>query len=297
MYSDGQIQEWECPVTGVYQLEAMGAQGATTNGFNGGRGADIAGQVKIMEGQKLYIYLGEGGSVHGTAAVFNGGGYYTSNTADGSTAKFTCGGGATDFALKNAGWSSLDHLYSRILVAGGGGGALYYGSGPCVGGGGCGGGESADGRAEYEGEAGYGGSNPGGGGTLSAGGAVASGSSNGSSGTFGKGGNYGGSLSAGCGGGGWYGGASGATASATEGNRQGAGGGGSSFIYNDTNISNAGNNINNSGKNYRTLLSENLPSSGNYFNPETLEISPSNLVTGGSADVNGLARIKYMSAE
>lgn len=297
VYSDGQIQEWECPVTGVYQLEAMGAQGATTNGFNGGRGADIAGQVKIMEGQKLYIYLGEGGSVHGTAAVFNGGGYYTSNTADGSTAKFTCGGGATDFALKNAGWSSLDHLYSRILVAGGGGGALYYGSGPCVGGGGCGGGESADGRAEYEGEAGYGGSNPGGGGTLSAGGAVASGSSNGSSGTFGKGGNYGGSLSAGCGGGGWYGGASGATASATEGNRQGAGGGGSSFIYNDTNISNAGNNINNSGKNYRTLLSENLPSSGNYFNPETLEISPSNLVTGGSADVNGLARIKYMSAE
>ena len=285
VYSGGQIQTWTCPVDGVYQLEAMGAQGATTDGFNGGRGADVAGQVFIKKGQILYIYLGQGGEVHSTTRAFNGGGCYTASTADGATARFTGGGGATDFALKNATWNSEDHLYSRILVAGGGGGALYYGyqSDIHCGGGGNGGGEKAEGRAEYAGETGYGGSHPGGGGTLSAGGAIATGGTYGNAGTFGNGGNYGGSISAGCGGGGWFGGASGST-----GTRQGAGGGGSSFIYNTDNI-------NASGLNYRGLLR--TPTSGNFFDPATLEITPSNLVSGGSPDANGQARIIYMSAE
>lgn len=301
VYSGGQIQEWECPVDGVYQLEAMGAQGASTTGFNGGRGADIAGQVYIQKGQKLYIYLGQGGSVHGTTATFNGGGYYTGGTADGTSAQFTGGGGATDFALLNDAWDSNNHLYSRILVAGGGGGALYCYYKPeskvyiFCGGGGCGGGESGDDRAEYVGETGYGGSHPGGGGTLIAGGAVASSSSYGSAGSFGKGGNYGGSLSAGCGGGGWYGGASGASETALSvNNRQGAGGGGSSFIYNTTNI-NKTTDTSAPSYNYRTKLK--TPTTGNYFNPATLEITQSILVTGGSPDANGQARIKYMSAE
>lgn len=297
VYSGGEIQQWECPVDGVYQLEAMGAQGATTEGFNGGRGADISGQVFIQKGQKLYIYLGQRGSVYGTTRAFNGGGCYTGSTADGASARFTGGGGATDFSLINATWSSENHLYSRILVAGGGGGALYCNPGIFCGGGGCGGGEASDGRAEYAGETGYGGSHPGGGGTLSAGGVLTTDGTAGSSGnvgTFGNGGNYGGTLSAGCGGGGWYGGASGST-----GTRQGAGGGGSSFIYNSDNITAAGNNVNNSGKNYRQLLEAKISTitQGNYFTASSLNISPSNLVTGGSSSADGQARIKYMSAE
>ena len=298
VYSKGQIQEWECPVDGVYQLEAMGAQGATADAFMGGRGADIAGQVFIKKGQKLYIYLGQAGSLYSTSGTgsFNGGGAYQGTATGGTnTTRFAGGGGATDFSLIKTtvtNWATEDHLYSRILVAGGGGGALYYGSGSTIycGGGGSGGGEADDNRAAYIGETGYGGSHPGGGGTLSSGGQPASGGSYGYAGTFGIGGNYGnnngGTISAGCGGGGWYGGASGATASSD--NRQGAGGGGSSFIYNTTNI-------NASGIEYRSLLK--TPDSGNYFDKATLEIIPSILVTGGSPDLNGQARITYMSAE
>ena len=301
VYADGQIQEWTCPVDGIYQLEAMGAQGASTDGFNGGRGADVAGQVSIKQGQKLYIYLGQGGSVQGGSGntyTFNGGGYYSGSTANGTGSRFTAGGGATDFSLIKTTWDDEDHLYSRIIVAGGGGGALYCSrSGIMCGAGGSGGGEDASNSSNnYKGEDGYGGSHPGGGGTLSGGGVhntsagsvtVSSveytGGTGGNDGLFGKGGHYSSVSSAGCGGGGWFGGASGSM-----GTRQGAGGGGSSFIYNTANITA-------SDMSYRTLLR--TPDSGNYFNKATLEITPSILVTGGSPDVNGQARIIYMSAE
>ena len=308
VYSGGRIQTWECPVDGVYQLEAMGAQGATTGGFNGGRGADVAGQVFIKKGQKLFIYLGQAGTVQPVAAVggWNGGGYYSgSQTADSDEKRFAGGGGATDFSLikvTEANWATDAHLKSRILVAGGGGGALYCNTSVnsktyiYCGGGGNGGGEAAEGRAEYAGEAGFGGSHPGGGGTLSAGGTVASGGSNGNPGSFGTGGNYAGTLSAGCGGGGWYGGASGAT-----GTRQGAGGGGSSFIYNQDNL-------NAQTTTYNIQMPDVTSPASNFFvktraeanaDPTKvwLEITPSNLVCGGSSDANGQARITYMSAE
>ena len=283
----GQKHTWTCPIDGVYELEAMGAQGATTDAFTGGRGADVAGQVFIKEGQKLYIYLGQGGSVRNTSYTFNGGGYYSGSKGNDVTTRFTGGGGATDFALKDASWDSNDHLYSRILVAGGGGGALYYESGSTlyVGGGGCGGGEGTDenNNIDYVGETGYAGSLPGKGGTLSAGGTMTAGGSNGNAGSFGKGGHYNGSISAGCGGGGWYGGASG-----SQGGRQGSGGGGSSFIYNAANLTA----VRAGGADY-TLQ---FPSQDNYFDA-SLEITPTILVTGGSPDVNGQARITYKSAE
>lgn len=308
--SDKRIQSWTCPLSGFYELEAMGARGGSTGtGFEGGKGADIAGQVYITEGQVLYIYLGQAGTLRGTTAGFNGGGYYTGSTADGNTTKVTTGGGATDFALKSATWSSTDHLYTRILVAGGGGGALYWYDGTTMrsGDGGGGGGhadtylnESGNGtitnRGKYVGQTGLGGSKPGGGGTLSAGGAVAVANASGNGGTFGKGGNYGGSSSGGCGGGGWYGGASGVNQ-----DPYGSGGGGSSFMFNSANVTAAGNNVNSSGNNYRTLLTNNLPTSGNYFNPSTLEISETTLVMGGAPNTasnpHGQARITYMSAE
>lgn len=267
----GTVQTWICPVDGIWELEAMGAKGADASGFNGGRGADVAGQLFIKKGQKIYIYVGQGGG------TWNGGGTGTTN-----------GGGATDFALKNADWDSNDHLNSRIIVAGGGGGALYWSTGPQVGVGGDGGGEGEgisgqEGyRADYQGETGNGGSHPGGGGKINGGGTRTSGATNGADGTFGKGGSYSGSDPAGGGGGGWYGGASGATGSSN--NRQGSGGGGSSFIYNATNRAAA--------NNYTVAL----PPSDNYFTND-LEITPTILITGGSPDANGQARITYKSAE
>ena len=205
--STAQIREWTCPLSGYYELEAMGARGGSTDSFEGGKGADVAGMVYITEGQKLYIYLGQSGGLQSGSdkpTIFNGGGSYTGGTATSATARFTSGGGATDFALKNATWNSEDHLYSRILVAGGGGGALYYkpSGSPISGDGGAGGGEAYEptSRAEYEGETGLGGNLPGKGGTISAGGAVSNSTSS-QAGSFGKGGNYGGSVSGGCGGG------------------------------------------------------------------------------------------------
>lgn len=311
--SDKRIQSWTCPLSGYYELEAMGARGGSVTGDNGsyegGKGADIAGQVYITEGQVLYIYLGQAGTLQGTSEIFNGGGYCTTS-GNSETLRLTSGGGATDFALKSATWSSTDHLYTRILVAGGGGGGLYYYSGTTPrmrSGDGGGGGGNADtykneagtgtitNRGKYVGQSGLGGSHPGGGGTLSGGGALTSPGTNGNAGSFGKGGNYSGSASGGAGGGGWYGGASGSQVT-----NFGSGGGGSSFMFNSANVTAAGN-VNGTGKNYRTLLNNNLPTSGNYFNPSTLEISETTLVMGGAPNTasnpHGQARITYMSAE
>ena len=289
----GGVQSWTCPLSGYYELEAYGAKGANAAEFYGGRGARIAGMLYLTEGQNLYIYVGQKGRETTDRTkdyTFNGGGYYNGSTADGATTKFASGGGATDFALKSATWSSNDHLYSRILVAGGGGGGLYYrvsNSDLTTGAGGAGGGESTYNRAEYAGETGIGGSHPGNGGTLTAGGTVATGGgTNAQAGSFGKGGIYSGTLSGGCGGGGWYGGASGSQV-----DRLGAGGGGSSFIYNAQNLQTA----KNGGFTY--TLSAPALSSSNYLNASNLEITPTSLVAGGGLDGDGRAVITYKSAE
>lgn len=297
----GNVQSWTCPLTGIYQLEALGAQGGTYGGFNGGRGAHIGGQLLINKDQVLYIYVGQAGvSVHSrteTQGGWNGGGVYTgSNTTTEGTVvissttynqdqwDFCGGGGATDFAISgtegSTSWKTDAHLYSRILVAGGGGGALFreYAQNLWKFSGGGGGGGA------YNGETGYGGAKPGGGGTLSGAGAIASGGSNAVAAAFGIGGNYNGTYSAGMGGGGWYGGASGAYDSAKENpsnndfSRQGSGGGGSSYIYNADNA------------NY-------YPTKTGYSKPDTKFYITPTIMTEGARSGNGEARITYMGAE
>lgn len=275
----GNVQQWSCPLTGNYQLEALGGQGAQSGSFYGGRGAHVGGRVNINEGDVLYLYVGQGGTrvqSKQTQGAWNGGGYYTGNNTTSDTERyFAGGGGATDISLatgdsgsNGSNWNTNQHLYSRIIVAGGGGGALYRSvSGTNYGGGGGNGGA-------YIGEAGYGGSYPGGGGTLTAGGAVASGGYA-YSGGFGIGGNFEGTYSSGLGGGGWYGGAAGRSDNTI--NVQGAGGGGSSYIYS---IENAGSYPN--------------PPSG-ITKPDTRwYITPTILAEGGNAQLNGEVRIKYM---
>jgi len=294
----GTVQRWVCPLTGVYQLEGLGAQGATYGGFAGGRGAHIAGQLHVEAGETFYIYVGQQGmrvqQSSETQGGWNGGGTYTgdntvtveysdaNNTVERSQRNFCGGGGATDFALQgtygSTDWNNSSHLNSRILVAGGGGGALYREYQVNVwkfsGGGGGGG--------AYSGEAGYGGSKPGGGGTLNGGGAVASDGSSADAGIFGKGGNFSGNLSAGMGGGGWYGGASGAYDAANENpsassfSRGGSGGGGSSYIYNTDNEGYWPSGVT-------------KPASKYYITPT--------IMTEGARSGNGEARITYMGSE
>lgn len=100
--------------TGLYKLEAWGAQGGYRNSTSyGGKGGYATGLVNLKKDDKLYIYVGGAGGT-GTSGCgdticpggFNGGGYRHT---------YYGGGGGSDIRINN------DSLYARVLVAGGGG--------------------------------------------------------------------------------------------------------------------------------------------------------------------------------
>lgn len=198
---NGNVQTVIIPYDHEYLLQVWGAQG----GNGGGRGGYSYGNIYLKKGTILYIYAGGSGASGG----FNGGG----------TSRIGKGGGASDIRI------GTDSLYSRVIVAGGGGG---HGSDGCasgaVGGGLNGGGSSASGSCGTQA----------GGGTQTDGGTY--GKYSNAIGTIGKFGiganapNSGGNYFGGGGGGGWYGGGSGATSGWSNG-----GGGGSGFIYTEEN--------------------------------------------------------------
>ena len=195
----GTCQSFVVPYSHEYLLEAWGAQG----GRGGGRGGYSYGTIYLEKGTQLYLCAGGSGDNGG----FNGGG----------TSRAGYGGGASDIRL------GQNSLYSRILIAGGGGG---HGSDGCaygaVGGGINGGGKNGQGSC---------GTNAGGGTQTSGGTYGITGSAKGNNGKFAQGAagpNSGGGYYGGGGGGGFYGGGSGATAGWSSG-----GGGGSGFIYNE----------------------------------------------------------------
>lgn len=164
-----------------------------------GYGAIVTATFSVTAGTTYYVYVGGVGTAN--TAGYNGGG---SGAATGYSQGWTAGGcGATDVR------TTLGDLYSRIIVAGGGGGA-----------------DCATGQTGYGGHAGLdgtqgcnesGGGGYGGSTTNGAGGAGSS--SGGYAGTFGYGG-AGNNYYGGGGGGGWYGGGGGYLS---------CGGGGSSY--------------------------------------------------------------------
>ncbi|QMV40498.1 glycine rich domain-containing protein [Cohnella cholangitidis] len=127
----GSVQEFVAPRSGLYHLEAWGAQGgiAVGSASANNRGGYAKGSVILSEGQKLLIYVGGQGE-SGTTNIdqcdcfkqpgYNGGGYGIGSAGAG-------GGGATDMRL---GGSAIEN---RIIVAGGGGGDTT-GSGASYGG-------------------------------------------------------------------------------------------------------------------------------------------------------------------
>lgn len=271
----GYVQTFKCPMTGIYKLEAWGAQGGSqTIGrvwggvtynytYDGGAGAYVAGTAKLKEGDVLYVYVGGVGDSSGHGG-WNGGGSKTGSGSD----RYSGGGGATDISLDGspAGsttWDEAKHLYTRIIVAAGGGGTLANMSGwGTFATGGYGG--------AWDGQNGTGSNDVGRGGTRSDGG---KGGKNGEKGSFGKGGNFTGTGSAGAGGGGWYGGGSGGDNS-----RHGAGGGGSSYMWNDANASY-----------YPSYDGVTKPSTDYYVT----EVSK----TRGTNSGNGKAKISFVSTE
>lgn len=77
----------------------------------------------MQEGDTIYIYVGQIGHdavvKKNTPNSWNGGGIGTWDSSDDEAAG--SGGGASDFRLVPGNWDDPQSLYSRIMVAGGGG--------------------------------------------------------------------------------------------------------------------------------------------------------------------------------
>jgi hypothetical protein len=101
-------------------INAIGAAGGTGvlpgQTYPGGRGAIVSGVVDVTPGETVYVEVGGMGA--NPAGGFNGGG----NGTVGAGASWVGGGGASDVRTlpMSAGVTSLN---SRLIVAGGGGGA------------------------------------------------------------------------------------------------------------------------------------------------------------------------------
>ena len=205
----------KCP--GTYKLEVWGAQGGAYYTNYGGKGGYGSGYIDLSESDNLYVYVGTAGNNGG----YNGGGKGP-----------YIGGGATDIRVKKS-------IYSRILVAGGGGASGTSASG------GAGGGAQGE-RGNYSNCCSYG--NPG---TNRAGGSYY--------GKFGEGGTYVG----GGGGGGWYGGGAG-------GHVSNGGAGGSGYAYTDKSFTPSGYDVPKRFRLYDTSLITGNTSLPSYRNDKTV---------------------------
>lgn len=128
---------------GLYKLEVWGAEGGETSEYSvkPGRGGYSCGTLKLIKETMLYVYVG--GKGNGSSGGWNGGGSAQSPGAG--------GGGSTDISLYgevgSQNWNNKNHLYSRIIVAGAGGGAGHNNYQKWSAG--CGGGENGEDGKDY----------------------------------------------------------------------------------------------------------------------------------------------------
>ena len=102
------IQSWVVPVSGNYHIIAAGAQGGDTHPYNGGMGAQIAGDFYLNEGDILKIIVGQQGIA------------YDDDNAWGRYDLGGSGGGGGSFVVK----SPYNTNESILVIAGGGGGSV-----------------------------------------------------------------------------------------------------------------------------------------------------------------------------
>lgn len=125
------IQEWTVPYTGDFHIEAYGAQGGddtyTANPEAGGLGAKMTGDFSLVEGQVLYILVGQRGentrvTTEDNAAAGGGGGTFVWDPAAATNPLIAAGGGAGgagfDYAERNA-TSAVNGQNSASTVNGG----------------------------------------------------------------------------------------------------------------------------------------------------------------------------------
>lgn len=112
----GSVEEWTVPKTGKYFISIYGASGGGASASTHGFGGYTDGYINLMQGEKLYISVGQSGAINGSA-TFGGGGKGGTNSGS--------GGGCTYVSLSNQ--KALkeffgSHKEDLLLVAGGGGG-------------------------------------------------------------------------------------------------------------------------------------------------------------------------------
>ncbi|WP_414693276.1 PEPxxWA-CTERM sorting domain-containing protein [Phenylobacterium sp.] len=96
----GSVQSWAVPTTGIYQIDAWGAQGGGNQTFPGGAGAHVGGQITLAAGTSLSLVVGGAGKWGGGNYAYGGGG---------------------------ASWIFVPDASDPLLVAGGGGGSSWIG--------------------------------------------------------------------------------------------------------------------------------------------------------------------------
>ena len=243
----GTVQQFNVPAgADSLKFQVWGAQGGWRSSTTyGGKGGYSEGTLTNLNGlSTLYVYVGGSGNSQTTMTSsiypggWNGGGYRYS---------YKGGGGATDISLQGTAgsttWNSVNHLKSRIIVAGGGGSDGASGKMGMYGGGLTGGSSTEN----YTSVSDYGGK----GGTqtysgYSAAYTIATQTTTGLNANttanyaggfgFGGGGVYYSSGYGGAGGGGWYGGSGNVPDGSGDDDR--GGGGGSGYVYTAASASN-----------------------------------------------------------
>ncbi len=133
----GSEQEFIVPCDGEYKIELWGAQGGGKGIFVGGLGAYTKGNIHFMEAKKIYLIIGGKGNLPTSSTNIiggynGGGGTYGSPTGSFYYNIAGTGGGATDVRIAKSTTkydnvhktyiSNNTDLFSRIMVAAGGGG-------------------------------------------------------------------------------------------------------------------------------------------------------------------------------
>lgn len=92
--SQSGIQLWTVPATGVYRIEAWGAQGGGNPSYPvGGKGARMRGEFQLSKGQVLKILVGQQGAYRNSSNCDGGGGGGSFVALDDNTPLIVAGGG------------------------------------------------------------------------------------------------------------------------------------------------------------------------------------------------------------
>jgi hypothetical protein len=129
----GAVETFTTPYDGVYKIELWGASSVGAS-----FGAYVCGEISLIKGELLYIYVGEkSNEIALGKIIFNGGGSIGRVEGHGAVPQNIAiynGAGATDVRLLSGDCDDVQSLRSRLIVAAGSGGTTNNTNGGNAGG-------------------------------------------------------------------------------------------------------------------------------------------------------------------